>query len=307
MNVREWALPVYTILIQLAAGGLTAVWLLRWRFADRSGQELDRLTRVPILILSFTIGTAIVGAHFHLSRPFLSFLAMANLTQSWLSREIIATVLFFIATGGLALLLWLVEGRRRLKTALGWLAALFGLATVFSMGCVYLLPTQVAWNSPSIILSYFAEAALLGSVAIGAILLMDLNFDYERGVQDLEAKEIMVSRALKGLTTISVIALLTSLVLNAEQVLFLTAHQEAAAQASLRLLTEVYQSLYLIRMALSIAGTSWLAIGYFRLSRRAAASIKPLILPAYTACILVLVGEVLGRFLFYAIHVRIGI
>jgi len=29
MNVREWALPIYTILMQLAAGSLLFLWILR--------------------------------------------------------------------------------------------------------------------------------------------------------------------------------------------------------------------------------------------------------------------------------------
>jgi hypothetical protein len=32
-----------------------------------------------------------------------------------------------------------------------------------------------------------------------------------------------------------------------------------------------------------------------------------LILPVYLACMFVLIGEILGRFPFYATHVRIGI
>ena len=29
MNVREWALPVYTILMQMAVGGLFVLWVIR--------------------------------------------------------------------------------------------------------------------------------------------------------------------------------------------------------------------------------------------------------------------------------------
>ncbi len=31
MNVREWALPVYTILMQMAVGGLFVLWVIRCR------------------------------------------------------------------------------------------------------------------------------------------------------------------------------------------------------------------------------------------------------------------------------------
>jgi DMSO reductase anchor subunit len=35
--------------------------------------------------------------------------------------------------------------------------------------------------------------------------------------------------------------------------------------------------------------------------------VRDLLLPTYITCLLVMVGEILGRFLFYAIHVRTGI
>jgi len=87
MNVREWALPVYTILMQLAVGALFVLWSIRAlaRFKMNSN-EIDRMMQNPIFIISFTILIAIIGAHFHLSRPFHSFLAALNFRSSWLSR-----------------------------------------------------------------------------------------------------------------------------------------------------------------------------------------------------------------------------
>lgn len=306
MNLREWALPVYTILIQLATGSLVALWLIRARIAKLGGKELDRFTRVPILILFSTIVIAIVGAHFHLSKPYLSFLAMTNFMHSWLSREIIVTVLFFLSMGILTYLTWFVPGHFRMKTALGWTAAFFGLVTVFCMAQVYLLPTQIAWNSAMTIFSYYAEAALLGTTALGAILLMDLTFNYEQKNEEVEAHDQVVAKALRNLAFASVIALMANLILNSQQIIHLNSLQNESAQVSMRLLSNLYQPLFLIRLALRVAGVSWLIIKYLRISREKG-EIKRLIGPAYIACTLVLVGEILGRFLFYAVHVRSGI
>jgi DMSO reductase anchor subunit len=41
--------------------------------------------------------------------------------------------------------------------------------------------------------------------------------------------------------------------------------------------------------------------------KRSGKSIQQLFTPAYLACLLVIVGEILGRFLFYAAHIRTGL
>jgi len=79
MNVREWALPVYTILMQLAVGAFVILWLIRQLVGSKfSAQEIDRIISNPILVIAFTSIVAMGGAHFHLSKPFHSFLAILN-------------------------------------------------------------------------------------------------------------------------------------------------------------------------------------------------------------------------------------
>ncbi|HWQ84371.1 MAG TPA: DmsC/YnfH family molybdoenzyme membrane anchor subunit, partial [Anaerolineales bacterium] len=98
MNLREWALPIYTILMQLAVGTLLVLWLIRRFNLERVGGEaMVRILRRPVLVMFFTILIAIIGSHLHLSNPLLSFLAVLNIKYSWLSREIVFTVLTFLA------------------------------------------------------------------------------------------------------------------------------------------------------------------------------------------------------------------
>jgi anaerobic dimethyl sulfoxide reductase subunit C (anchor subunit) len=109
MNVREWALPVYTILMQLATGALFVIWIIRPRFVSRFGAEkVDQAFENSILVVFFTVAVAMAGSHFHLSKPYLSLLAVLNLRSSWLSREIAFTILFFLSVG----LLWFMQWRK---------------------------------------------------------------------------------------------------------------------------------------------------------------------------------------------------
>ena len=78
------------------------------------------------------------------------------------------------------------------------------------------------------------------------------------------------------------------------------------AQTSFELLTNLYQPLLILRSALPFMGIIWLIISIAKLFR-AGKEIKELTVPVYISCIAVLAGEILGRFLFYATHVRIGV
>ena len=77
MNVREWALPVYTILMQLAVGARFHLMVDRSLASSKfSHQDIDRAILNPMLVIAFTMLFAMGAAHFHLSKPFHSFLAV---------------------------------------------------------------------------------------------------------------------------------------------------------------------------------------------------------------------------------------
>jgi hypothetical protein len=97
MNIREWTLPVYTILMQLATGSFLALWVLRSLGMQKYGlKAMDRIGRYPVSVIAFTILAAMIGSHLHLSRPYFSILAVLNFQSSWLSREIVFNMLYFL-------------------------------------------------------------------------------------------------------------------------------------------------------------------------------------------------------------------
>src|SRR5690606_36707035 len=97
-----------------------------------------------------------------------------NFKTSWLSREIAFTIAFAFLTG----VLWFMQrykiGSLRLQLATGWGAVIMGFLTVYCMSRVYLLPTQIAWNSAATPVAFFSATFLLGSIAVSALLLMNL-------------------------------------------------------------------------------------------------------------------------------------
>jgi anaerobic dimethyl sulfoxide reductase subunit C (anchor subunit) len=307
MNLREWALPVYTVLTQLAVGALLIFWVLRSRlYSHYKSEELDRVSRVPLSIIFLTVCIAVVGAHFHLSKPYLSILAVRNFAHSWLSREIVFTVALFLTMAILTALEWLAPGRQTLKGALGWVAILFGLATVYCMGRIYMLPTQIIWNTTAEMFSDYGETLLLGGVALSAILLMDLNFSYDQNPGSAKIHERVIAKALRLVGAISLAALILTLAFDIAQVTSLCVDCDESARTSMQLLFGLYQPLFVLRLSLSVLGVVWLLLSLWNALRKKV-SVRQLISSTYFASSMVLVGEVLGRYLFYATHVRIGI
>lgn len=306
MNVREWALPVYTILMQLSVGTLLMLWIAREvhirQFAEA---EINRIMKFPVTIIFTTACLAMAGSHFHLSKPLHSYLAVLNFRTSWLSREIVFTVFFFFTLSSMLALHWLQNDKTKLKTFLGWLAVLFGFALVFCMAHIYLLPAQPAWNSPFTVLSFFLTMLLLGNIALPAMLLVDFSFSNVLTLERFDQQYLLIRRVLIWSTAASALIWLMAVALNFYQTLMLRLG-DRWTQTSFELLTNLYRPLLVLRLGLPLLGIAILAISVFSAVRRNRA-IQELMVPIYASCIFVIVGEILGRFLFYATHIRIGV
>ncbi len=306
MNVREWALPVYTILMQLASGALLVLWIMRSVGRRRYGDSVTApVVGRLLLVLFFTALIAVGSAHFHLSKPFHSLFAILNLRTSWLSREILFTLLF---AAGLGLLVWMrpeAAQRPRLYTALGWLTTACGFASVLCMGYIYLMPTQPAWNSPLTIISFYATSLLLGVATMAALLLMDLKFAEVIAPESVAARSAITHRLLIWFAAFALVLAVGVMGINLTQLARLR-DGGPLAQVSLDLLMGVYEPLLWLRLGLLVAGVLWL-VGTAAVLMWGRRRVSDLVVPVYVACLLVLVGEILARFLFYAAHVRVGL
>ncbi len=150
--VHYWSLVIFTILGQSAAGIMMLLTLSR-----RAPRPAVHRAWVAVLILI----AAAVASLGHLADPAISYFAITNVLASWLSREILFAGLF-----GATMLLWIIFRRCWLR----WLAALVGLAFVYVMSRVYIIPTEPFWNSLLTFWSFLSTAFLLGA---SLLLLLD--------------------------------------------------------------------------------------------------------------------------------------
>lgn len=307
INLREWALPIYTILMEIAAGTLFLLWVARAFLGKKVGQqEFDRAIQNPLWIILLTVFTSLFGAHFHLSRPYHSFLALLNIKTSWLSREILFSLLFFFLV---ILLVWLQMDKPHayhLKSHIGWLAIFFGSATVYAMASIYKLPTQPVWEAVSTVAAFQLSTLLLGLMVLPALLIMDLRYSEIRDSINVktqtELSMILVSCFTIGAFFVSV----AITILEFNQLQSIAQSSQEAIQATYLLLNQYYSILLGLRFILMLGGVVLLASFVF-IQHKSNLPISWLLLPSYVACLLVMIAEILSRFLFYALHVRIGL
>jgi anaerobic dimethyl sulfoxide reductase subunit C len=307
MNLREWALPVYTILFQLATGSLLILWVIRTLYKEKYSEKvLDKIVHRPVLVIFFTILIALVGAHFHLSNPLQSFLAVLNIFHSWLSREIIFTILAFLTCGALIDQLNTSGGKgRRRITILGWMVISFGAASIFCMSSIYRLTTQPSWNQLGTVLVFLSSAIITGVMASMAFLVMDAIF-----IKDIEPDldQVRNTVVLESMRWLPYLAVFTVIMITAINVLQILLHNAGGgmAESSMGLLFGLYLPLFIFRFAFLLGGMGTFIFVSKRLLKNRN-NISDLVIPVYVACFFVVLSEILGRFLFYATHVRIGI
>jgi DMSO reductase anchor subunit len=216
------------------------------------------------------------------------------------------TILFFFS---LAWLLDLQFGRKpneRLRTIVGWVAITLGVGAIYCMAQIYRLPTQIAWDNFNMVLSFFLDTFMLGVMALSLLLIMDVTYSRLRGFGYVDTQSQVIQHALPWLALAAIILGGLILAENAFQMSFLQLTNNSTAQASLQLIKRIYPVLYILRIVLILVGASGL-VAAIAWKIRWVKSIGDLLAPAYITCLLVMIGAILGRFLFYATHVRIGI
>ena len=138
MDVRDWALITFTILVQMSVGAIWVLGIAHYYATRKYGaEEADLLSDRAMFALVPVIVLAFIASLLHLGNPFRAYRAVAHLGTSWLSAEIFFGVIFAVLAFAFAFLQWRKLGPMLLRTIVAWLAALEGLVLVFVMSRVH--------------------------------------------------------------------------------------------------------------------------------------------------------------------------
>ena len=173
MNLfHEWPLVLFTLTVQLAVGLHLA--LLTARSLPRGGRpagspepesEGPSGDEAPSLQDGGLMAAAMAISLLHLGAPLSAVHTLSNLGGSWLSREILA-LLVFLGLWGLPF--WF--GRRPgtspwMARALAWAAALVGIVLIWVMARIYMIPARPLWDHWLTAAGFLLTTLLLGAVA----------------------------------------------------------------------------------------------------------------------------------------------
>ena len=277
---HEWPLMIFTVFGQCVVGGFIVLALALMK----GGLRPDAQQRVVACMLGLWVlmGIGFIASMLHLGSPMRAFNSLNRIGASALSNEIASGSLFF-AVGGIG---WLMATLKKMPSALRtlWLIVtmVLGVVFVWMMVRVYnTIDTILTWYSLWTPLGFFLTL-FLGGPLLGYLLLRVAGVD---------------GWAMRLLPAISIFALVVSAIMAVMQGAELATIHSSVQQASA--LVPDYGSLMAWRIAaLALALCCWVVPqvkGY-----------QPAVPLLSVAFILLLVGELIGRGVFYGLHMTVG-
>lgn len=342
MELGELPMIAFTVISQMCVGAFVVLGLVQLiGSAKYSPKVIDRLADPALFAIGPAMIAGLIASMFHMHDVFNMFNVIRHWQSSWLSREII----FGVGFAGLGFLFFIMQalkiGSARLRQALAVLTAIFGVGLVICQVMIYYsLPTVPAWNTWATWVQFFGTTIILGALAIGAAFVLvvsrrkarlaamtpeelaavDAPRDATTGSYGERMKDFLTDRRISDAATREQVdSLLTTavrgtvvLAIAAAGVLMIAMPSYASSLASMgepgMVAAAHYASGFAIaRFALLVTGAFLLGLIAFYYAGFGVAKLRTLGLLMVSAFVLVLIGEFMGRYLFYEVMTRIGV
>ncbi|MGO2161119.1 MAG: dimethyl sulfoxide reductase anchor subunit family protein [Vibrio toranzoniae] len=281
MIFHEWSLIFFTVLAQTAVGG----YLLIGARALVLGHDEEKLNsyKVPMFILWALMGLGFMFSTTHLGSPLRAFNAFNQLGSAWLSNEVFFGAAFF-AIGGLQWLLSVVKkGGVAIQKALMVGAMVLGVIFMYAMINVYMINTVPTWDN------IYTPMSFIMTMVVGGLLLSQFVIVFAND------SRFTVDR---NITMLAVIAVAISLLVTVGKLNLIGDIQTSVAKASE--LVDGLGSYVILQVALLMAS---LLIWILPMLNKA--KVNPVNLGL--ALVLFLASELIGRGLFYSLHMTNGL
>jgi anaerobic dimethyl sulfoxide reductase subunit C (anchor subunit) len=290
----------------MSVGSFLVLGVMHYYAKRKAGrEEAEKLIDYALLAIVPVMILAMVASLFHLGNPLSAYKAVTNLGTSWLSREVLSGVIFAVLGAVFAYMQWRKVSSFAVRNIIAWLAAISGVFLIWSMSYVYMLETQPVWNTFATPISFFTTTLLLGVLAMGAAFVASYANLKGKDGEDLTTQLELLRAALRWIAIVAIVMLGVHLVVLPLNIANL-ATQGGAALEGAQMMFGTYSVILFLRVALAFIGAG--VFGVFLYQNTTQSGKEELLgTLVYSAFALVLIAEVLGRFIFYATQVQIGI
>ena len=288
-----------TVLTQLATGGFMTLWLLeffsRWVHFLEPLKNFFPYGAAGMLVMT---GVALFAAVFHLGRPLYAYKALKMWKRSWLSREVLFFALF--SKGG-ALYAGLELAKHFLHwdipenalTALGALVVLLGLAGVYASAKIYLVPARPAWNTIRTPLRFFLTGFILGPLFALGVYGVYVFLQIPGPLSPVSRAPIYAFLSVSTLAGFMQMAVLLSRLFSLKWT------ESDELYGSSFLLIHRFKHLFITRLSALVAGSFVLPFILFAYAQSACLTRGAFLGLGLGAFLFSLLGEFLGRYLFF--------
>ncbi len=305
MPQNAWSLLAFTILAQMSVGAYCVAEFINFSYTKEFGFEslhpLRLFFRIFVLAVAILAG---VSSLFHLKNWSQAYHAFDNLKTSWVSKEMALFLLFISCVALLALLSWRKTEVKLLRCIITIAGGFFGIALIFSMAKIYMLPTIPVWNAWTTPGLFFTAALLLGALVVIGLYTTFLESSKSSSLMET-IRERWRRKSLPNLIKVSMFFLVMGILISGSFAYRLMAvEKEYGAESSF--ISSDKQKLFLIRILLFLLG--WILLMFHMKKSRLEEGIlerSPKLV--FGAFIFITLAEIVGRYLFYVSFYRIGL
>lgn len=277
--MSEMPLALFTTLAPIGAGAFVAlaVAFCSESFSDDAVKKIDKFTLIP----TFVVIAGFICAFFHLANPLHAMNVFNGVGSSPMSNELVAACVFALVM--IVYQIVALAGKLSASARKGFLVVVAVLAIVFALFCgaAYMIDTIPSWNTPMgpvQVLGY----ELAGGAALGALVLACSG-----ALGDAEKTK----KALAALAIVGAILGIVALIVMVQA----TAGMSNAVASGADLAAGVTG--FMVVSSLCVAAAAICTVA----SRKNAVALPAL------ACVLAVVGVLVGRLAFYGLEISVGL
>jgi anaerobic dimethyl sulfoxide reductase subunit C (anchor subunit) len=305
MPQNAWSLLVFTLLSQMSVGVFCVAELINFSYTKEFGhEEFHPLRLISRLFVLAAIILAGVSSIFHLKNWAHANFAFYNLKTSWISKEMMFFFLFISCVALLTFMSWRKIKASHLQGFISIVGIFFGIALIFSMIRIYMLPTIPVWDTWTTPGFFSTATLLLGSLSVLCLYTAIFTSSKSSSLMD-SSRQRWSQKTLPNLVKLSFIFIVSGIFVTG----FFTYNSIVLSDKysiETSAMSPDKQVVFFLRILFYVLGWVFLLlfIKKLRLKKEIQGSSCKLF---YAAFIFITIAEILGRHLFFVSFHRIGL